>query len=143
MRRDSAMQQTILLLHDNAAKAMFIQELLAKSSDGPIHVEWIRSCAAGIDRLADRSKDTIDAVLIDLLLPDAQELEAFEQIFQASPHIPILVLCNLEREPAAKQAVQRGAQDYILDNRLESDSLSKALRNMLERAANAEALFRM
>ena len=135
------MQQTILLLQDDAAKATSIQELLANSSDGPITVEWIRSCAAGIDRLADHSKDNIDAVLIDLLLPDGQELEAFEQIFRASPHIPILVLCNPEQEAAAKQAVQRGAQDYILNNRLESDSLSKALRNMLERAANAEALF--
>src|ERR1700685_710979 len=120
------MQQTILLLQDDAAKATIIRELLAKSGDGPITVEWIRSCAAGIDRLADHSKDNIDAVLIDLLLPDGRELEAFEQIFRASPHIPILVLCNPEQEAAAKQAVQRGAQDYILNNHLESDSLSKA-----------------
>jgi diguanylate cyclase (GGDEF)-like protein/PAS domain S-box-containing protein len=135
------MQQTILLLHDNAAKATIIQDLLANSREGPFAVEWIRSCAAAIDRLADHSKSNIDAVLIELLLRDGQELETFEQIFRASPHLPILVLCNPEREAAAKQAVQRGAQDYILDNRLESDSLSKALRNMLERAANAEALF--
>jgi diguanylate cyclase (GGDEF)-like protein/PAS domain S-box-containing protein len=134
-------QQTILLLQENAAKATFIQDLLANSRDGPFTVEWIRSCAAGIDRLTDRAKNDIDAVLIDLLLADGQELDAFAQIFRASPQVPILVLCDPEHEEVAKQAVQRGAQDYLLDDRLDSYSLSKALHNMLERAAFAEALF--
>jgi diguanylate cyclase (GGDEF)-like protein/PAS domain S-box-containing protein len=141
VRRDGAVQQTILLLQENAAKATLVQELLANSRGGPFTVEWIRSCAAGIDRLTDHGKIAIDAVLIDLHLADGQELDAFAQIFRASPHVPILVLCDPKDEDVAKQAVQRGAQDYILDNRLDSYSLSKALHNMLERAAIAEALF--
>ena len=131
MRKDGAMPEAILLLQDNASKAAIVREMLAQSSDGPFTVEWIRTCAAGLDRLNDPTKDAIAAVLIDLLLPHGQELETFDQIFQASPHIPILVLSNPEHEEVAKQAVQRGAQDYILDNRLDSHSLSKALRNML------------
>jgi diguanylate cyclase (GGDEF)-like protein/PAS domain S-box-containing protein len=141
IRKDGAMQQTILLLQDDAAKAAIIQELLATPSDQPFAVEWIRTCDAALDRLNDRTKDDMAAILIDLLLPEGQVLETFDRIFQASPHIPILVLGNPEHEGVAKQAVQRGAQDYILDNLLDSHSLSKAVRNMLERAANAEALF--
>ncbi len=135
------MPETILLLQDNASKAAIVRETLVKSSDPPFVVEWVRSCAAALDRLRDQTRDHITAVLIDLLLPDGQEFEIFDQIFQASPHIPILVLSNPEHEEVARQAVQRGAQDYILDNRLDSYSLSKALRTMLERTANAEALF--
>ena len=41
----------------------------------------------------------------------------------------------------AKLAVQRGAQDYLLKARLDSYLLPKALGSMVERAANAEALF--
>ena len=141
LRRDGAMPRTILLVREDAVKAAIVQQLLTTFSDGPFDVEWIQNCAAAIDRLTDHRKSDIDAVLVDLLLPDGQDIQAFEQIFQASPHTPILVLCNPEHEHVAKQAVQRGAQDYILDDRLDSDSLSKALRNMLERAANAEALF--
>jgi PAS domain-containing protein len=37
--------------------------------------------------------------------------------------------------------VQHGAQDYLLKGRLDSYWLPKALRSMVERAANAEALF--
>src|SRR5882672_70873 len=141
MRKDGAMPETILLLQDNASKAAIVREMLVKSSDPPFVVEWVRSCAAALDRLHDQTRDHIRAVLIDLLLPDGQELEIFDQIFQASPHIPILVLSHPEHEEVARQAVQRGAQDYILDNRLDSYSLPKALRTMLERTANAEALF--
>ena len=138
---NGAMPKAILLLQDNPSKAVIVQAMLAQSSDGPFVVEWIRSCAAGLDRLNAHANNDIAAILIDLLLPEGQELEAFDQIFQASPHIPILVLSSPEQEDVAKQAVQRGAQDYILDNRLDSYSLSKALHNMLERTANAEALF--
>jgi diguanylate cyclase (GGDEF)-like protein/PAS domain S-box-containing protein len=141
MRRDGAMPQILLILSDNASKAAIVQDLLAEPSDLPFVIEWIRSCAAALDRLNDRAKDDIAAVLIDLLPPEGQGLKTFEQIFQASLHIPILVLVNPEHEDLAKQAVQRGAQDYILDNRLDSHSLSKAVHNMLERTANAESLF--
>jgi diguanylate cyclase (GGDEF)-like protein/PAS domain S-box-containing protein len=141
MRKDGAMPATILLLQDDASKAAIVQEMLAQSSDGPCVVEWIRGCAAALERLQDRTKDAISAVLIDLFLSDGRALETVGQIFQAAPHVPILVFSNPEHEDVAKQAVQRGAQDYILDNHLDSYSLSKALHNMFERAANAEALF--
>ncbi len=122
------MPETILLLQDNASKAAIVREMLVKSSDPPFVVEWVRSCAAALDRLHDQTRGHIRAVLIDLLLPDGQELEIFDQIFQASPHIPILVLSHPEHEEVARQAVQRGAQDYILDNRLDSYSCSNARR---------------
>jgi diguanylate cyclase (GGDEF)-like protein/PAS domain S-box-containing protein len=141
MRKDGAMQETILLLQDNASKAANVRELLTQSSGGAFVVEWLRSCAAGLERLNDRKKDGIAAIIIHLLLPDGQQLEIFDRIFEAAPHTPILVLSNPEYESVAEQAVQRGAQDYILDDQLDGRSLSKALRNMLERSANAEALF--
>jgi diguanylate cyclase (GGDEF)-like protein/PAS domain S-box-containing protein len=135
------MPETILLLQDSAGKAAIVQELLAQSNDEPLVIEWLRTCAAGIERLSDPTKNALAAILVDLSLPGGQELVNFERIFQTSPHIPILVLSDPEHEDIAKQAVQRGAQDYILDDRLDRHSLSKALRNMLERAAHAEALF--
>jgi DNA-binding NarL/FixJ family response regulator len=128
------MLQTILLLSDNALKSAGVRKLLAEASDAPFITEWIKSCAATLARLRDRAQQDIAAILIDLLQP-GRELEIFDQIFEAAPHIPILVLTNPEREEVAKQTVQRGAQDYILDDRLDRHSLLKALHNMLERTA--------
>jgi diguanylate cyclase (GGDEF)-like protein/PAS domain S-box-containing protein len=135
------MPQTLLLVQDSAAKAAIVQGLLAQSSDGPFVVEWMRSPAAGIVRLNDPAQQSIAATIIDLITPDGQALEIFDRILAASPHVPILVLSTPEHENVARQAVQHGAQDYILDDRLDTYALSKALHNMLERAAIAEALF--
>ena len=135
------MPETILLLQDSVWQAAVVRELLVRSSEGPFVVEWLRSCAAGLERLNDLTKNAIGAILVDLSVAEGEELETFDKIFRASLHIPILVLSNPKHEDIAKQAVQRGAQDYIMDDRLDSYSLSKALRNMVERTANAEALF--
>jgi diguanylate cyclase (GGDEF)-like protein len=53
----------------------------------------------------------------------------------------VLVLSAPQHEDLAKLAVQRGARDYLLNDRLDDHLLPKALRSMVERAANAEALF--
>jgi diguanylate cyclase (GGDEF)-like protein/PAS domain S-box-containing protein len=135
------MSEILLLLHDNARKAAFVQGLLAESTDGFFVIEWLKSSAAGLERLNDQTKIPVAAVLLDLSLPGGQGHEAFDEIFKSAPHIPILLLCDPEQEDLAIQAVQHGAQDYVLNDRLDGHSLSKALRNMLERTANAEALF--
>lgn len=90
--KDDVMPESILLLQDCARKAAIVQGLLARSGEAPFVIEWIRSCGAALDRLGDPSKDAIAAVIIDLLSPGGQELEIFDQITRASPHIPILVL---------------------------------------------------
>ena len=135
------MQQIILLFQENAVKAGLVQELLTRTTGKRFAVEWVRSCAAALERLSDRNQAKIAAILIDLRSPAGQELAIFDRIFQASLHIPILVLSGPEHEDIAEQAVQRGAQDYILDNQLDGSSLLKAVRNMLERTAIAEASF--
>jgi diguanylate cyclase (GGDEF)-like protein/PAS domain S-box-containing protein len=136
------MPQTVLLIHGEGAKAKIVQDALLESHDGFFTVEWVESCSEGLRRLRKDGKAPIAAVLVNLFLPDTQGLETFDRLFKTSPDVPVLVLSSLGHEDAAKQAVQRGAQDYLLEDHLDSYLLPKALRNMLERASNAEALFR-
>ena len=135
------MQQIILLFQENAVKAGIVQGLLTRATGKRFAIEWVRSCAAALERISDRNQTKITAILIDLRSPDGQQLAIFDRIFQASPHTPILVLSGPEHEGIAERAVKRGAQDYILDNQLDGYSLLKAVRNMLERTAIAEASF--
>lgn len=117
------------------------------SSDGAFQVEWVTLCSAGLKRLAEEGKpggqtvDAIAAVLVDLFLPDSRGIDTFDRLFHLAPEIPILVLSASQDEDVAKLAVQRGAHEYLLKAHLDGDLLSKTLRSMVERAANAEALF--
>ena len=137
----------ILLIQDDPSNANAIRDALINSSDGSFHVEWVRRCSEGVDRLGREATlvkqrtDGIAAVLVDLLLPDSQGIETFDRLFRVAPHIPILVLSSSQDEDVAKVAVKRGAQDYLLKGRFDSYTLPKALRSMVERAAIADALF--
>jgi diguanylate cyclase (GGDEF)-like protein/PAS domain S-box-containing protein len=136
------MPQTVLLLHNDGAKARIVKDALVNSSEGFFNVEWVECLSEAVERLRRDGKERIAAILVNLFVSDSRGLKTFDRIFQISPDVPILVLSSLEHEDAAKLAVQRGAQDYLLEDHLDSYLLPKALRNMLERASNAEALFR-
>src|ERR1700709_43583 len=139
--------QNILLIEDDLSYATAIREALIYSSDGSFQVEWVRHCIEGIERLSRAGKQEkyrpqgISAVLADLCLADSNGIGTFHRLFLAAPQIPILVLSALQDEEVAKLAVKHGAQDYLLKSDFDGDLLPKALVTMVERAANAEALF--
>jgi len=141
------MSQNILLIEDDLSYATAIREALIYASDGSFQVEWVRHCIEGIERLARAGKQEkyrpagIAAVLADLCLADSNGIGTFDRLFRAAPQIPILVLSALQDEDIAKLAVQHGAQDYLLKTNFDGEELPKALVTMVERAANAEALF--
>ena len=135
------MSRNVLLVMADAAEAWAVRRSLSKTRDDPFEVEWVNGCNDAIKRLVNQGGEEIAAVVVDLSLPDSHGIETFDTLLRASPHVPILVLSHLRDEDVAKLAVQHGAQDYLLQERLDGYSLSKALNNMLERSAYAEALF--
>ena len=141
------MAQNILLIQNDPADAIVVRDALANPGGGQFEVEWVRTCAEGQARLngdaesAGPSGNRIAAILVDLFLPDSSGIQTFNQLFLAAPQIPILVLCDERYEEIGKLAVQHGAQDYLLKARLDSYLLPKTVGSMIERAANAEALF--
>jgi diguanylate cyclase (GGDEF)-like protein/PAS domain S-box-containing protein len=141
MQRSTASRKVLLILAD-AAQAEVVRGSLANSLDGPFKVEWVSRFAGALERLGDPRGEEIAAIVVDLFLPDSQGIETFDTLFRTSPHIPMLVLSHLRDEGVARLAVQHGAQDYLLAERLDHPSLSKALNNMLERSAHVESLFR-
>jgi diguanylate cyclase (GGDEF)-like protein/PAS domain S-box-containing protein len=134
------MSRNILLILADTAEAGAVQRLLSYSRDGPFSVECVDRSTAAIERLGNPRQEQIAAIVVNLFLPDSQGIETFDKLFRTAPHIPILVLSRLDDESVAKLAVQRGAQDYLLEECLDGYSLPKALFSMLQRSANLEAL---
>ncbi len=138
------MAQTILLIQDDPVDARIVREALLDSTDGAFKVEWVKLCSEGVERLTRECRHNahnIAAVLADLFLSDSTGIATFDRLFQVAPQVPILVISAAQDEEIAKLAVQRGAQDYLLKGRLDNYLLPKTVSSMIERAANAEALF--
>jgi diguanylate cyclase (GGDEF)-like protein/PAS domain S-box-containing protein len=138
--------QNILLVQDRSPHASAVRDALTYSSDGAFRVIWVTRFCDALNHLAGKNGqpqaiEPIGAVLLDLFLPDSAGMETFDRLFHAAPQIPILILTAVQDEDTAKLAVQRGAQEYLLSDRLDAYLLPKAVRSMMERAANMEALF--
>jgi diguanylate cyclase (GGDEF)-like protein/PAS domain S-box-containing protein len=127
----------ILLIQSDPSTADKIRAALPAAGSGSFDVEWVRQLSQGLARL---SKGGIDAVLLQLSLPDSHGIETFDKLFAIAPDVPILILGN-GNEALAKEAVGRGAQDYLLAGHLDSYSLPRALRNAIERKAVGDALY--
>jgi diguanylate cyclase (GGDEF)-like protein/PAS domain S-box-containing protein len=128
----------ILLIENDPALADEIRATLTGAGSGSFDVEWVRQLSEGLARL---SKRGIDAVLLALSLPDSQGIKTFDKLFNAAPDVPILILGGNDNEALAKEAVGRGAQDYLLPDHLDGYSLPRALRNAIERKAVEDALY--
>ncbi len=129
---------TVLLVSDDAVDVELIERALAEPGGNRLRLERAGRLSEGVDRLR---KEGIDAVLLDLFLPDSQGIRTFEALFAAAPLVPILLLASRENEEIAWQATQLGAQDHLLREHLDAYWLPRILRSVIERKLGDEALF--
>jgi diguanylate cyclase (GGDEF)-like protein/PAS domain S-box-containing protein len=128
----------VLLVTADPAQAGAIETALSRDPAASFQVQWVSRLPADVEWLGN---GTVDVVLLDLLLPDVEGIGALDTLLLAGPHVPILVFTSAGDEDLARQAVQRGAQDYLMSNHLDSYSLPRALRNVIDRKSAEEALF--
>ncbi len=122
---------TVLLIEDNPMHARLIQQLLAEDSQPAYDLHVADRLAGGLAHL---EQGGVELVLLDLVLPDSQEMETFIQVRSAAPEVPIVILTGLDDVKLAAKAVEAGAQDYLVKSQLNSVSLRRSMRYTLERA---------
>jgi diguanylate cyclase (GGDEF)-like protein/PAS domain S-box-containing protein len=83
----------------------------------------------------------VDAILLDLGLPDARGLQALQRAHAAAPRVALVVLTGLDDERLAAQALHEGAQDYLIKGEIDPRGLLRALRYAGERKTMEDALF--
>lgn len=76
---------------------------------------------------------TFQVILLDLGLPDSQGLGTFERISEAHPEIACVILSGNDDEALSLEAVQKGAQDYVVKGEIRGEMLARVLAYALER----------
>src|SRR5580692_1088128 len=128
----------LLLVEDNAGDARLIREMFNEQGATEIEVMRVGSMSEAEKCLVE---DPIDILLLDLGLPDSQGLDAVRRAHAAAPRVPLVVLTGLDDESLAGNALQVGAQDYLIKGQIETKGLLRALRYAVERKSMEEALF--
>ncbi|HVR86661.1 MAG TPA: response regulator [Planctomycetota bacterium] len=127
----------ILVVEDTPEDALLLQTLIEGSKAGRFQTESVGRLSTALTRLA---AGGIDAVVLDLTLPDSSGLETFEKMQKQFPTVPILVLTASANESMADLAIRHGAQDYLLKDRVDSALVVRAVRYAIERKRAENAL---
>ncbi|MBE9161019.1 PAS domain S-box protein [Tychonema sp. LEGE 06208] len=132
----------VLLVEDNQAEAELIEELLLERNVR--RPEAQRLSVSCTDRLSTAQQllrdEHFDVILLDLSLPDSQDLSTIVKIQEYSLNTPIVVLTARNDEELAVKSIQAGAQDYLVKRKIDSELLMRSLRYAVERQHNQEAL---
>jgi signal transduction histidine kinase/DNA-binding NarL/FixJ family response regulator len=75
----------------------------------------------------------VDAVILDLSLPDARGLDALTRVTAAAPGTPVVVLTGASDQAMAMDALRSGAQDYVIKPPPDGNSLARIVRYACER----------
>jgi diguanylate cyclase (GGDEF)-like protein/PAS domain S-box-containing protein len=129
--------RNLLLVEDNPGDARLFLEM---NNQGLHHTELkhVESMGEAEKHLAGHA---VDIILLDLGLPDAQGLETVRRIRAAAPRVPLVVFTVSDDELLAAQALQVGAQDYLIKGQIDTRGLLRAMRHAVERNSMEEALF--
>ncbi|PKO93829.1 MAG: diguanylate cyclase [Betaproteobacteria bacterium HGW-Betaproteobacteria-1] len=126
------MPNRILIITDAPADAKALKAVLSRSIEGPFAVKWVRRLATGLKSLR---AGGFEAIIVDLSLPDGSGIAAFERLYAAAQHTPIVTLSAGTDNTLAIEAVQRGAQGYLTKGYFVSHLVPQVLRNIIQRKA--------
>lgn len=99
------------------------QKLLVIDDDRSIHAitrgileaDWQSLHAkSGAEGLAILEAETVDAVLLDILLPDQGGLEIYARIREIDPRLPVIFITSEGGGDVVIEAMQLGAYDYVV-----------------------------
>ena len=120
----------ILLIEDDDGDVLLLREMLTEDVPSQFQLTQVERLALGIEQTKTNS---YDVVLLDLSLPDAWGLDTFTQLHAQATNLPIIVLSGLNDESLASEAVQTGAQDYLVKGQFNYYVLTRAIRYAIER----------
>lgn len=127
----------ILLVEDNDVDAHLTQDILAEWSVEQFAITHVTRLSEAFSYLG---RERFDAILLDLSLPDGYGLPTLRQVQAANPTIPIIVLSGVSDQTLALQAVQNGAQDYLVKGQGQPELLARSIRYSIERKRAEERL---
>ncbi|MHC5078815.1 MAG: GGDEF domain-containing protein [Planctomycetota bacterium] len=127
----------ILFLEDSSLIRQKVLALLQESKLAPFQIHESGSLAEGLETF---QAHRIDAVLLDLGLPDSSGLETLKAIQNAVPHVAVVILTGDDSDATVMEAMKVGAQDYLLKEEVSGPLLHRTLRYAIERKRLEEEL---
>jgi len=133
----------VLLVEDNDDDAFLLQKDIKKGVEYPfvddIDLTRVETLEAAVEACTNQS---FDAIFLDLGLPDSRGIETVRRLTDDGIETPIVILTGLRDPETAMQAIQEGAQDYLIKNDITPESVVRTMRYAIERKDNERQIRR-
>jgi NarL family two-component system response regulator LiaR len=113
----------VLIADDNAAVRHGLRAFLSLREE----IEVVGEAANGLEAVEHTSRLLPDVVLMDLMMPQLDGIEATRRISSLNPSAQVIVLSGLNEEDKAFSATKAGAVSYLLKS-VSPDDLVKAIQ---------------
>ncbi|MDU0353133.1 response regulator [Paraglaciecola aquimarina] len=114
---------TIYLLEDNEDDVYLFKQII-NTDDSCKYTTIVFDSVAGIERTLQNIIP--DLLIVDLNIPESFGLQTLRDVKEVSQDIPIIVLTGSD-ETLGLQAIQLGAQDYLLKGEIHPQALKEQL----------------
>jgi len=127
----------VLLVDASPEGVRSLRDQLAEAGQSHIEMVPVESVRLAVKRAG---REMFDAILLDLSLPDSQDLDGLRALHSRVSTVPIVVLTDRKDEAAAARALRQGAQDFLVKGRFDGESLARAVGHAIERTRSVRIL---
>jgi len=120
----------ILLIEHDTGFTRSVGEMLGQARDLPAEVSTVPDLRAGLSEL---TQNNFDVVVLDVSVPDGAGLANISLLKAEAPRLTIIAAGDVDNETVAVEAVQAGAQDYLVKGQLTPGWLERSIRYAIER----------
>lgn len=124
------MRLNILLVDDNPGDARLVVALLDQTRLENVKIIMADRLATAVTLARDHP---IDAVLLDLSLPDSHGIQTIRTFRRAAPELPVIVLTGLADRTVGVQALKEVCQDYLVKGQGDGETIARTILHSIER----------
>jgi DNA-binding NtrC family response regulator len=119
---DTSRPIRVLIVEDNPGDAALIRRALRSVKSSEFEISQVSRLSSALECLR-----YLDVVLLDLNLPDSNDLETLHKLREHEPRVPIIVVTGIEDRRKAVEALANGAQDYLVKGHADGHLLERAI----------------
>ena len=138
-KKVSPKEVSILLVEDNKKDIQLITDYISKSSRLNATIQTVDSIKKAKTIMFYQE---VDILLVDLNIEGIKFEELFDRFNKETLSIPYIVITNERDEDMGIEAVQKGAQDYLVRSELSERILRRGIIYSMERHEILQSLYR-